>query len=110
MKKSICFIIALALFSCKENTGKTEVKKQEPVSNTSKIDSLLKKYEQNGGFMGSLAISHKGKIVYTNAIGFSDIETKKKSTIDTRYRIGSISKTFTAETSWRRIRHSSLLL
>ncbi|PHR16672.1 MAG: peptidase [Fluviicola sp.] len=110
MKKSICFIIALALFSCKENTGKTEVKKQEPVSNTSKIDSLLKKYEQNGGFMGSLAISHKGKIVYTNAIGFSDIETKKKSTIDTRYRIGSISKTFTATLIFKAIEEDKLAL
>jgi D-alanyl-D-alanine carboxypeptidase len=46
--------------------------------------------------MGSFAIAKDGKIIYQKAIGFSDVETHKKADVNTVYRIGSISKTFTA--------------
>ena len=46
----------------------------------------------NGEFMGSIALSYDGTIIYTNAIGFADIETQKKATNNTKYRIGSFLK------------------
>jgi len=48
--------------------------------------------------MGSIAISANGVLVYQNSIGFSQINigTKTPATFETKYRIGSISKMFTA--------------
>ena len=44
----------------------------------------------------SIAISHKGKILYKNGFGYADVEKKIKAKEDTIYHIASISKTFTA--------------
>lgn len=46
--------------------------------------------------MGSVAVSKNGKLIYTHSIGYADIKNKIKATKNTKYRIGSISKTFTA--------------
>lgn len=64
--------------------------------NTPKLDSLFQALEDNNRLMGSIALSHKGSIIYSKAIGFADTETGKKASAATIYRIGSISKMFTA--------------
>lgn len=64
--------------------------------NTQRMDSLFHTLEQKEKFMGSIAVSQNGKVLYTKAIGYSDLETSKKATTATKYRIGSISKMFTA--------------
>ena len=63
--------------------------------NSSKLDSLFQVLDTNNKFMGSVAISQNDKIIYSKAIGNADLETNKKATIFTKYRIGSISKMFT---------------
>lgn len=64
--------------------------------NKQRLDSLFKVLEENNKFMGSIAITQNGKIVYTNAIGYADVEASKKADAKTKYRIGSVSKMFTA--------------
>jgi D-alanyl-D-alanine carboxypeptidase len=64
--------------------------------NTQRMDSLFHILEQKEKFMGSIAVSQNGKLLYTKAIGYSDLEASKKATTATKYRIGSISKMFTA--------------
>lgn len=61
-----------------------------------KLDKYFKALEENNKFMGSVAISKNGKTIYTNAIGYADVENNIKATEKTKYRIGSISKSFTA--------------
>lgn len=65
--------------------------------NTQKLDSLFDVLSAKDRAMGSVAITKNGKPVYSRAIGFSSNEAgSKKSTTATRYRIGSITKMFTA--------------
>lgn len=64
--------------------------------NTQRLDSLFNILEQKEKFMGSIAVSQNGKLLYAKAIGYSDLETSKKANTGTKYRIGSISKMFTA--------------
>lgn len=64
--------------------------------NTAKLDSLFQILETKNKFMGSIAVAENGKLLYTKSIGKDDIESNKKSTIATKYRIGSISKMFTS--------------
>jgi D-alanyl-D-alanine carboxypeptidase len=62
----------------------------------SKLDSYFDALEQNNRFMGSVAVSQNGNIIYTRSVGFSDIEKGLRADENSKYRIGSISKTFTA--------------
>lgn len=62
------------------------------------MDSLFNALLSHNQMMGSVAVSKDGQVIYSRAIGYSEISQAKKTTADTntRYRIGSISKVFTA--------------
>jgi CubicO group peptidase (beta-lactamase class C family) len=62
--------------------------------------------------MGSIAISDNGKIVYQKAIGYSQVNDaiKTPANIKTKYRIGSISKMFTAVMIFQLIEEGKLTL
>jgi len=66
--------------------------------NKAKLDSFFVALNAHNQNMGSIAIAANGVVVYQNAVGYSQINEKVKtpSTIKTKYRIGSISKMFTA--------------
>jgi Beta-lactamase class C and other penicillin binding proteins len=61
-----------------------------------KADSLFSIIEKNERGMGSISIFHEGKEVYQNNYGYTNIGNKVKNNSSTKFRIGSISKTFTA--------------
>ncbi len=71
--------------------------------NKAKLDSFFAEIEKHNKFMGSVAISKGGKIIYTKTIGFVDVENKIRATDSSKYRIGSISKTFTAVLTFKAI-------
>ncbi|MDQ7917938.1 serine hydrolase domain-containing protein [Mesonia sp. MT50] len=52
--------------------------------------------EQHHKMMESVAITKNGEKVYSRSIGFANVEKKKKANEKTKYRIGSITKSFTA--------------
>jgi D-alanyl-D-alanine carboxypeptidase len=60
------------------------------------LDSLFQILDENNRFMGTLSISESGKIIYSKSIGKDDVASGKLSNNLTKYRIGSISKMFTA--------------
>ena len=75
-----------------------------------KLDSYFESLETNNKFMGSVALSKNGKIIYTKQIGFADIDTKIKPNDNTKYRIGSISKTFTTVLVFKAIQEKKIQL
>lgn len=64
--------------------------------NKEKLDTYFNQLEKHNKFMGSVAVSKEGKLLYTKTVGYADYANKIKATDDYKYRIGSISKTFTA--------------
>ncbi len=65
--------------------------------NKAKLDSLLDLLASKNKAMGSLALCENGKIIYARAIGFTQLDPINiSSNENTKYRIGSISKMFTA--------------
>ncbi|GGG96772.1 D-Ala-D-Ala carboxypeptidase [Polaribacter pacificus] len=46
--------------------------------------------------MGTVSIFENGKETYQKSIGFMNVQSKKRANAATKFRIGSISKTFTA--------------
>ncbi len=64
--------------------------------NKARMDSLFNLLATNKQAMGSIAMVKNGNLVYSNAIGYSNAATKTAATTTTVYRIGSVSKVFTA--------------
>ena len=60
------------------------------------LDRYLDALDDSKQCMVSVAIHFEGKEVYSRAIGFRNVEEKLSADKYTRYRIGSISKSFTA--------------
>ena len=75
-----------------------------------KIDSLLTFLNANNKFMGTIAIRQNGNVVFAKAYGFADIETNKKLDENTKLKIGSITKTFTATMIMQLIEEKKLSL
>lgn len=63
-----------------------------------KLDKFFDVLAEKNKAMGSLTVSKNGNVIYSRAIGYSEIGDKDKrpSTVSTKYRIGSITKMFTA--------------
>lgn len=75
-----------------------------------KLDSLFKALEQKDLFMGSIAVSKNGNIIYSNSIGKADIAANKNSSLKTKYRIGSATKMFTSALVLKAIENKKITL
>lgn len=86
----ICFLF-LAFLSCLSVAA-------QPGVNNKKLDSLFDALSRENRAMGQVAIAQKGIVTYARAFGYQEIMASQKKPADTntRYRIGSISKMFTA--------------
>jgi D-alanyl-D-alanine carboxypeptidase len=80
--------------------------------NKPKLDSLMDILAEKDQAMGSLTISKNGVVVYSRAIGHSYISGNEKlpATSQTKYRIGSITKMFTATMIFQLIEDEKLTL
>lgn len=61
-----------------------------------KIDSLLKQYYDYGQLNGAVLVAEKGKIIYKKGFGMANMEWEIPNQPDTRFRIFSVTKQFTA--------------
>ncbi|MEZ5056842.1 MAG: serine hydrolase domain-containing protein [Saprospiraceae bacterium] len=61
-----------------------------------KLDSLFSLLEEHNKFMGGVSIFKNGEEIYQRSLGYVDVEKNIKVDAASQYRIGSISKTFTA--------------
>src|SRR6266498_3870390 len=63
-----------------------------------KLDQFFDRLAEKNKAMGSLTIAKDGNVLYTRAIGYSQINgtEKRPLTAANRFRIGSITKMFTA--------------
>jgi len=68
---------------------------QPPGDRVEAIDELMTRYEQNGLFSGAVLVAEGGEVVYEGAFGYANYEWMVPNTVDTRFRIASISKPFT---------------
>ena len=73
-----------------------------------KLDNYFNALETHDKYMGSVAISQNGKVVYTRSLGFASVEDGIKASEKTKYRIGSISKTFTTVLVFKAIEEKKL--
>ena len=78
--------------------------------NKEKLDNYFNTLLLNNKFMGSVAVSKNGELIYTKSIGYADIENNIRASEKTKYRIGSISKSFTAVLILKAIENQQLTI
>ena len=61
-----------------------------------KIDEMMKAYFDFGQFHGSALVAENGKVVYKKGFGMANYEWDIPVKPDTKFRLGSITKQFTA--------------
>lgn len=61
-----------------------------------KIDEYIQKYNELGQFNGDVLVAEDGKVLLSKGYGMSDFENKIPNKADTKFRLASVSKQFTA--------------
>src|ERR1044071_6556320 len=77
-----------------------------------KLDHLFDRLLEKNKGMGSLALAKDGNVLYSRSFGYSQIDgtEKKPLTATTKYRIGSITKTYTAVMIFQLVEEGKLRL
>ncbi|MCA1624457.1 MAG: beta-lactamase family protein [Acidobacteria bacterium] len=77
-----------------------------------KLDRFFDRLAEKNKAMGSLTVAKDGKVLYSRAIGYSQINgsERKPATTATRYRVGSITKMFTAAMIFQFVEEGKLKL
>jgi serine beta-lactamase-like protein LACTB, mitochondrial len=105
LKKTLTFLILdlCVLFILEANfSGSEKIHKQQQISKTivtqeDKIDSIIIAAIRKDHLPSlSITISKDNKTVFQKAYGFSDFENNLPASVQSVYRIGSVSKTMTA--------------
>ena len=60
------------------------------------IDRLLRKLDEKGKFNGVVLVSEHSKVIYKKGFGYANYEEKKPNHVQSCFRLGSITKQFTA--------------
>ena len=75
-----------------------------------KIDALVKQYAANGQFNGAILVADKGQVVLKKGYGMANMEWNIPNAPDTKFRLGSITKQFTAMLIMQLVEQSKLKL
>ena len=89
MKKSIKLIVLFVAFQLSSFSTFAQDKAQQ-------IEQLLNKYTEYGQFNGSALVAENGKVIFKKGFGSANMEWNIHNQPDTKFRLGSISKQFTA--------------
>jgi D-alanyl-D-alanine carboxypeptidase len=78
----------------------------------SKLDQFLDRLAEKNKGMGSLTLAKEGNVIYNRSFGYRHVNGDLKQPLDaeTKYRIGSITKTFTAVMIFQLIEQEKLKL
>jgi CubicO group peptidase (beta-lactamase class C family) len=84
-------------FKFKRNPNPAPQPKFPEVNGTpGKIAQLMQKYEETQDFSGAVLVSQNGKVIYKKAFGMANREWETPNQTDTKFRLASVSKQFTA--------------
>lgn len=88
------YVILIAQLGCTNQLEENRIEiSQEKIK---EIDKVVQTLYENGQFSGAVLVSVKGAVVYKKAVGYANLEDSIPNTTDTKFRIASFTKPFTA--------------
>jgi len=85
--KTMLFGVLTLMISTNISYGQTK---------SQRLDKLFHQYHEYGKFNGSVLITDQGKVVYKKGFGLANMEWNIPNKPNTKHRLGSITKQFTA--------------
>src|SRR5229473_4259634 len=64
--------------------------------NSARMEQVVQSYVANKQFMGSVLVAQDGKVVFSKGYGFANLEWDVPNSPSTKFRLGSVTKQFTA--------------
>jgi D-alanyl-D-alanine carboxypeptidase len=77
---------------------------------TAGVEALLRKRAAAGRFSGAALVAKRGRILFSGAYGQADRKHRIANTLETRFRIGSMNKMFTAVAALQLVEAGKLAL
>lgn len=68
----------------------------DPAALAARVDELVEAHARVNAFSGTVLLAKKGKPLVAKGYGFANIEWQIPNTLDTKFRIGSVTKQFTS--------------
>ncbi|KAA3599134.1 MAG: serine hydrolase [Calditrichaeota bacterium] len=102
-KTTVTILILICTLFCSTNVIFAKSKK-------AKIDEVMKIYGKRGQFSGAVLVAEKGKVIYKNAFGFANRDWEIPNSVDTKFRLASISKQFTSMLIFQLVQEGKLNL
>jgi CubicO group peptidase (beta-lactamase class C family) len=99
MMKALQSIIALLVITVSQISCETSSQKEDKANSVQnevafpKFDEFFKDLEN---FSGNVLVAVDGKPVFKNSYGYANMELDVSNTLETKFRIGSVTKQFTA--------------
>ncbi len=91
---SKCTVFALTLVLLAITTPSFAIDNSSTLSE--KLDTVATAFQNNRHFMGTILVAQNNHILLKKAYGMADLEWNTPNTIDAKFRLGSITKQFTA--------------
>ncbi|MBK7981067.1 MAG: beta-lactamase family protein [Ignavibacteriae bacterium] len=96
---SVIFVFLYKFYSTDETIISNENKialTKEQVLKSNEINKYFKHKSKVNGFNGNVLFAENGNIIYENSFGYSDLGSKTKNDLNTKFQLASVSKPFTA--------------
>ncbi len=84
--------------------------KEETSEFIASTDEIVKKYLKNDWFSGNIILKKDDQVLYKKSVGLADIPAKIKNSSETKIRIGSINKHYTAVLILQKVQSGELSL
>ena len=83
-------LVAVAMLSA------TATSAAAPAVNAARMDTIAQFYVDTNQFMGTVLVARGEDVLFSKAYGFANLEWKIPNALDGKFRIGSVTKQFTA--------------
>ena len=89
MRRQRQYLVLLLIFMSSAAPARAQTKADA-------IDDLVAKYHEYDMFNGAVLVAESGEVLYEKAVGLANAEWNVPNSLDTKFRIGSVTKQFTA--------------
>lgn len=97
-KMTVILLFAVMMSACVTDVAQTPLAAttQDPKALAAEIDALVRENYQKGVYDGAVLVARHGQVILSQGYGFADREKKIPNTPQTKFRIASTTKQFTA--------------
>ncbi|MFT5287917.1 MAG: CubicO group peptidase (beta-lactamase class C family), partial [Planctomycetota bacterium] len=95
--KQLSLLVAILALSAHALHAQTQtIGRADPALVADKIEEYLQAHHDLGQFGGTALVAEEGKVVYEGAFGLANADWGISNNVDTKYRLASVTKQFTA--------------